>query len=247
MTRPGPRLLAASAAGWLTMGVPAGLGMATVLPVARMARPLDPHRELPHRVANAVWGRAAFLAPWWSLTVVGRHHVPSPGPCLLCANHQSFMDVPAMHGLGLSFKWVMDHRFARVPLLARWIRAAGYVTVDPADPRSSRAMLDAVAAWLDRGLSVALFPEGTRSRDGAVGAFLRGPFRVAHDTGAPVVPVAIRGTREVLPPDRWTSERPPPWSIRLRVMEPLWPGRTPGDLRRGCRAAVIRGLAELDR
>jgi 1-acyl-sn-glycerol-3-phosphate acyltransferase len=211
-----------SAAAWAAVAGTAAVGIGAVLPPYLVAHRLDPHRALPHRVTNLLWGRAVLgLGPWWDVQVRGRRHLPTTGACLLCANHQSFVDVLALHRLGIDFKWVLHHRFERVPVLASWMRWSGYVAVDPDDPVSARQMLAGVERWLGRGMPVALFPEGTRSADGQVAPLKRGPFRAAIAAGAPVIPVAIDGTRPVLPRDRWLAAEPPPWQIRVHVLPPL--------------------------
>jgi len=243
--RDGLRRASLTAGGWFVMGGSAAACIATVLPAWRLARAWDPDRAVPHRVANLAWGRVGFrVAPWWTVTVRGRERLPAGGAYLLCPNHQSFMDVPALHALGAPFKWVMDRRFFRVPGFAAWLRAAGYVGVDATDPVSVRAALDEVERWLRRGMPVALFPEGTRSRDGRLGRFRRGPFRVAHETGVPVVPVVIRGTRAILPPDRLSYETPPPWRVEVEVLPPVRAGahEKPAAMSRATRERLLEAL-----
>jgi 1-acyl-sn-glycerol-3-phosphate acyltransferase len=225
----------------------AGACIGATYPTLRLLRPLDRDRRLPHRMAGLVWGDVAFrAAPWWNLDVRGRENLPTDGPYLLCPNHQSFMDVPALYGLGASFKWVLDRRFMRVPVFAAWMRACGYVAVDPTDPSSVRRMLEEMERWLRRGMPVAVFPEGTRSRDGRVGPMRRGPFRVAMAVDAPVVPVVIRGTREILPKKRLTCETTPPWDVHVNVLPPLAPSdfASPLQLSKACRRALVSGLAD---
>ncbi len=237
--------LAWSTGGWLTMAGLAGACIGTTYPAFRLLRPLDRDRNLPHRTAGKAWGTVAFrAAPWWSVQVRGREHLPRSGAYLLCPNHQSFMDVPAIYALDTSFKWVLDRRFMRVPVFAAWMKAAGYVAVDPTDPTSVRRMLEDVEAWLGREMPVAVFPEGTRSRDGRVGPLRRGPFRVAAAVGAPVVPVAIRGTREILPPKRLLCETAPPWPVEVEVLPALDPAAfaSPLALSKACRRALVAAL-----
>ncbi len=238
----------ATAAAWTTVAGTAALGIGAVLPPYLALHRLDPDRTLPHRVTNLLWGRGALgLAPWWRVRIRGRRHLPVDRAFLLCANHQSIVDVLALHRLGIDFKWVLHQRFERVPVFASWMRWSGYVGVDPEDPVSGRRMLAAVEGWLRRGMPVALFPEGTRSADGRVGPMKRGPFRAALAAGAPVVPVAVDGTRAVLPRDRWWAAEPAPWSIQVRVLPPLESdrGTRAPRLARACGDALRAALADM--
>ncbi len=246
MSRSDLRRWGASAAAWATVSGVAVAGIGALLPPYLLFGRLDPDRRVPHRVTNLLWGRLALgLPPWWAVEVRGLENLPRRGAYLLCANHQSMLDVLALHALGVDFKWVLHARFGRIPGFAAWIRSSGYVSVDPADPISARHMLDEVVDWLDRGVPVALFPEGTRSRDGEVAPMKRGPFRAALRSRCPVVPVAVDGTLEILPRGRWTAPSPPPWRIRVQVLRPITPAadiRAPA-LARECRTALAVALA----
>jgi len=157
------------------------------------------------------------------------------------------VDVLALHALRLDFKWVLDGRFVRIPGFGAWMRSSGYVTVDSSDPVSGREMLERVVGWLGRGIPVAVFPEGTRSLDGEVAPFKRGAFRAALRAEVPVVPVAIEGTRTVLPKHHLVAEVPPPWAIRVSILPPLEAGedvRAP-SLARACRSAIAGEIERL--
>lgn len=239
--------LGASAGAWAALGGITATGIGAVMPAYRVLRRFDPDRLFPHRLTNLLWGGLLLsLPPWWSVRVRGLANLPTDGPFLLCANHQSFVDVLALHALRVDFKWVLHGRFERIPGFGAWIRNSGYVAVDPTDPVSGRRMLDLVGAWFERGVPVALFPEGTRSEDGVVAPFKRGPFRAAIRAGVPVVPVAVDGTRPILPKHRCVAQAPPPWSIRVSVLPPLWAhaGERAPSMARACRAALVD---ELDR
>lgn len=234
-------LVAATAAGMALLALPLRL----VAPPS-----IDPTRRVFDACSRVVWGRLPFwLNPFWSLEVRGAERLRGPGPFLLVPNHQSLVDVLAVQGLPLQVKWVTSGRFFRVPVLAFFMRTTGYIGVDPQDMASVRRMMREVCGWLTRGVSVALFPEGTRSPDGEVGPFQTGPFRIALETGATVVPVAIDGTREALPKGSWLPLGRAPWRIRVRILEPIpassYRGLSSGALARRVQASVVEGLGEL--
>lgn len=133
---------------------------------------------------------------WFRLGREGREHIPAEGPVLLAANHRSFLD-PFV--LGMMTRRPL-HYVAKKELFERrwqaWIlNALGAFPVDRG--ASDGDMLDTARAILDRGDCVLIFPEGTRIRSGGLGTPRRGVARLALESGAPVVPLAVLGTEDV--------------------------------------------------
>jgi 1-acyl-sn-glycerol-3-phosphate acyltransferase len=87
----------------------------------------------------------------------------------------------------------------RIPVWGRGLRAAEFIEVDRSDKQRARASIEEAERLLRDGVSIYLAPEGTRSRDGRIGPLKKGGFHLALDTGAPIVPIAIRGTIAILP------------------------------------------------
>jgi len=196
------------------------LGMAAVLLVPRR---LDPDRRIPHRVGTFFWGRLVWaLNPYWKLEIEGAERLREGGPYLLCANHQSLLDVLVVMALGSDFKWVSGLRFFKIPLFSRYMRATGYIAADLANPFGGGAVLEECGRWLDSGVSVGMFPEGTRSPNGRVGSFKPGAFRVALDRKVKVLPLVIDGSRDALPRGSWTWLGDSPYkAFRVKVLEPI--------------------------
>lgn len=215
------------------------------MPVILLApRWLDPERRLPHRIGEFFWGRLVWmLNPFWKLEVEGAERIGRGGPYLVCTNHQSLLDVLVVMSLGGDFKWVSGLRFFKIPMLAVYMRLTGYIAADLKNPFSARGVLQECGDWLDRGVSVGMFPEGTRSPDGQVGNFKPGAFRVAVEKDLPVLPVAIDGTRDILPKGGATYLGDSPFkTIRVRVMDPIsldgLPDRSAVALSRACRDSI---------
>ena len=174
------------------------------MPTLLVPKRFDPARSLPHRVGVFWWGVMVWaLNPFWRLEVEGAERLDEGGPYLVCSNHQSMMDVLVLMGLRSNFKWVSGVRFFKIPMLAVYMRLAGYIAADLKNPFSARGILDECGAWIDQGVSVGLFPEGTRSATGKLGSFKAGAFRVAVEKDVPVLPVVIDGTAEILPKGTW--------------------------------------------
>lgn len=135
---------------------------------------------------------------WFRLRCHGGEHVPDSGPVLIVANHASFLD-PVVVGLGVR-RWVhfvARSSLARFEPMGWWMRHMETILIDR-DAPSKQVLRDLVAA-LEGGRCVCLFPEGTRSADGSVGAFRGGVEFLARKTGSAVVPAGIEGTGRAFP------------------------------------------------
>jgi len=212
--------------------------MAFWVSVARVATALTraPHASL--WLARRVWapGQVATAIAW--VRVSGVDRVDWSRPCLLVANHQSWIDIPVLfRSVPAPLRFLAKQELARVPFLGGYIRSMGMVFVDRRDPRRAKASVDRVAASLREGAAIVSFPEGTRSADGRVGRFKSGAFDAVLAAGVDVVPVGIVGAGRVLPRDGF---RVRPGRIEVRFGAPI-PTR---DLERSDRAELARRAEE---
>jgi 1-acyl-sn-glycerol-3-phosphate acyltransferase len=138
---------------------------------------------------------------------------------MLVSNHVSLADAAVLLGaLPFDFRFVANSVFARYPLLGPVIRAASANIVDRDSWRSRANSGEAMVSALSSGHSLLVFPEGTTADDGVMLPFRSGAFRAAARTGRPVVPIALRGTRHLLPPNTfWLADVP----IEIEVLAPL--------------------------
>ena len=145
----------------------------------------------------------------------GLERVEGIGPCVFVANHQSWLDILALLVLlPGSVRFVAKKELGRVPLFGPAMRASGHIEVDRRDLRSAVSAYEAAGRVIRNGFSALVFPEGTRSRDGRLLPFKKGPFVLAIVAQVPVVPVVILGSHEALPRG---SVRPRPVPITVRV------------------------------
>jgi 1-acyl-sn-glycerol-3-phosphate acyltransferase len=139
-----------------------------------------------------------LLQVWLRLGVEGRHHVPDDGPVLVASTHQSHADSIA---LGVAIRrpvhFLGDLRLTRWPVLGPQLPKLGMVPLRRGEADASA--LDVLRDLLVGGACVAVYPEGSRSRDGRVHRLRSGVARLAADTGAPVVPAAVAGIYDVWP------------------------------------------------
>jgi 1-acyl-sn-glycerol-3-phosphate acyltransferase len=116
------------------------------------------------------------------------------------SNHQSHLDIPVLYATlpSPSIRMLAKTELFRIPLWGRGLRAAEFIEVDRANHARAMASIEQAARLLREGVSIYLAPEGTRSIDGRIGRLKKGGLHLAIATGAPIIPVAIRGTIDIL-------------------------------------------------
>lgn len=191
------------------------------------------------------WARGLLRTAGVQVRVEGLEHLDPDRSYVFMSNHQSHFDVLALlHALPFDLRAVTKQELARVPLFGWALAAAGFIFVDRSNRDRAIASLARAGEVLRSGRSILVFAEGTRSPDGALLPFKKGGFMMALGAGAPVVPVAVAGSRDVLAKH---SLRLRPGPIRVRVMPPIeTAGRGSGDrdrLMTEVRRAIERGLA----
>lgn len=197
-------------------------------------------------LARVVWGPGLLALAGARFTVRGGEHVDAGRAQLFVANHQSWLDVPALFtALDVPLHFLAKSELAAVPFLGWYIRAMGMVFVERSARRRATASVARAGELLAAGRSLVSFPEGTRSRDGRLGQFKSGAFGAALAAGVPVVPVAIVGSGAVLPAGGF---RVRPGAIEVRLGAPIDPSPfAPGDragLARACEEAIRRLAGE---
>ncbi len=146
------------------------------------------------------WARSVLFVSRVKVTVEGLDHIDPCGTYVYMANHQSMYDILALLGyLPVQFRWLAKAELFRIPLFGYAMARVGYISIDRSNRRSALNSLKAASQKIARGVSVVIFPEGTRSTDGKVEPFKVGGFYLAIHSGEPIVPVVIYGTRHVLP------------------------------------------------
>jgi len=158
-------------------------------------------------------GAVLRFARWWSrvllwtagvrLTVRMAAPLDPRQPYVFMANHQSTVDIWALFiAVPVDIRFIAKKQLGWIPLFG-WAMAAGrFIFLDRKNQAAAFRSIDLACERIRAGSSVAIFPEGTRSRDGMLGPFKKGGVRLAMAAGVPVVPIAIRGAGEVMPPGR---------------------------------------------
>ncbi len=139
---------------------------------------------------------------------------------VIMSNHNSMFDITSMYYLPLNFRWVTKREVMKTPFFGQLIFMHGDIMINRG--RAAQAMeqmLREGKMWLDRGVSVTVFPEGTRSKTGEMGRFKVGGFMMAKELGATILPVVMDGTNRVVKPKSFLFN----WRDRVtvQVMEPI--------------------------
>jgi 1-acyl-sn-glycerol-3-phosphate acyltransferase len=174
----------------------------------------------------------------------GRENIPGR-PCIFMANHVSNLDPPILFPL-LPFRtaFFLKRSLMKIPILGLGMRLADFIPVDR-DGRleSARQSVQVATRVLASGVNVSTFPEGTRSRSGRLLPFKKGPFFLAMESGAPVIPISIWGSEHMMTKG---SLRIKPGTAHLTFHPPVYPEQfsTREELTFAVRAAITSGLPQ---
>lgn len=180
-------------------------------PIGILAWPFRRDGEVGFAVTR-IWSRAILGVAGVSVRTVIQAPLPA-GPVVFVSNHVSALDIPILFAaLPRSFRIVYKSSLVYVPLMGLFLAAARNVSIDRSRAFSAKRSLAAAARRIHNGVSVALFPEGTRSGDAPMGSFKRGSFKIAVQAEVPVVPVSLLGLRRVVSQGRIT-----PGEVRVMI------------------------------
>lgn len=187
---------------------------------------VDRSGDSTHRIV-AAWARLCLRSVGVRVEREGVEHLP-PGPVVLAANHASGVDIPILYAsLPASFRFVHKRSLFLLPIVGQILLFGGHIGIDRSRAFRARRSLERAARRVRGGTSVLVFPEGTRSRDGSVGAFKRGSFKLAIEAGVPVVPVSLSGVRRIIPAGALSLR---PGCVRVVVHAPVrTEGRSPAE------------------
>jgi 1-acyl-sn-glycerol-3-phosphate acyltransferase len=185
-------------------------------------------------------------------TVIGMENVPGSGAAILASNHLSIIDsvyLPLMIDRPVVFPAKAEYFSAKGPvgrLWAAYLRSTNQLRMDREGARAAQATLDAALDLLRGGELFGFYPEGTRSPDGRLYRGRSGIGWLALNSGAPVIPVAMIGTRKMLPPGTWL---PRPGRLEIRIGKPMefghLAGEPPARARRTVADEVMRAIRDL--
>ena len=175
------------------------------------------------------WARSGLWLSLCRVKVSGReHYKPERAPYVVMANHQGAFDILLMYGcLNIPFRWVMKKSLRKVPVLGAACAAAGFIFLDRGSAASIKNSIREAQKDLGKGVSVFIFPEGSRSTTGRVNAFKRGGFIMAQALNVPVLPVVINGSYSTLPRTQ-KIPIPHPRTLHLQILPEISPEQFAG-------------------
>lgn len=233
---------------WLLLAVLVLVWLPLLALIYVATAPFDPGRYTVGRWFRRAAMVAVAINPLWHFRTSGVRIRDPRRPYIAVSNHESYADIFLLSHLPWEMKWLSKEEVFRIPIMGWMMRMAGDIAVRRGDVRSRAEALEGIRDRLAKKVSVMVMPEGTRSRTDDLLPFRDGAFRVAVETGTPILPIAVAGTRHAMAKGSFSFNRA---RAEARVLEPIeTAGLTLADvpaLRDDVRERIIRTRAELRR
>lgn len=192
-----------------------------------------------------IWSRFTCYIFLMRVKVTGRENIDKNTSYVFVANHQGAYDIWAIFGfLNHNFKWLMKKSLEKIAFIGWACKSAGQVFVDDSSIGGIKETISEAEDALKHGMSLVIFPEGSRSWDGKMIPFKRGAFMLAGEFKLPVVPVTIDGSFKAMPRSTYNMT---PTTIRLTIHKPIYPGERGFNtklLMAQCREAINSALPD---
>ncbi|MBE6218756.1 MAG: 1-acyl-sn-glycerol-3-phosphate acyltransferase [Rikenellaceae bacterium] len=161
--------------------------------------PFDRKRVVVHTLSKWITDTIFGLPLFMKREVIGLENIDPKKAYVMTLNHNSMADIITIYNLPLVFKWVSKKEVYRIPIVGRLLYAHGDIVINRASAKEAMQLVhERGKEWLAKGASVAIFPEGTRSKDGEIHNFKAGAFLLAKDAGAPILPIVLNNTNKMM-------------------------------------------------
>ncbi|MFR4235680.1 MAG: lysophospholipid acyltransferase family protein [Alistipes onderdonkii] len=160
--------------------------------------PFDKGRRVVHELSRILVRTFFAIPPRWRQRVEGLEHVDRKKSYVIVLNHNTVIDIPTLYYIPLNFRWVSKREVFKTPFFGQYLILHGDICINRG--RASEALEQMVRdgkLWISRGASVAVFPEGTRSKDGEIHRFKAGAFTLAREAGVEILPVVLTAPRRL--------------------------------------------------
>jgi len=158
-----------------------------------------------------------WLAPGWKIKVEGAKNYDKRKPYVMICNHQGMFDIPLIYAIHPNTRWVAKRELLKMPFVGHALLIHGDILIRRGEAASARHMLKKAKAELEKGVSVTIFPEGTRLKSGKMNKFREGAFMLAKMAGVEILPVVLDGTANAM--NGWKLRRP--HTFQLKVLPPI--------------------------
>ncbi len=201
------------------------------------------NENFTHNLAK-IWAKSILFASRIRVTVTGYSNIDPGRSYIYMSNHQSNFDIPVLLAyLDTQFRYLAKAELFKIPIFGYAMKRAGYISIDRSNRKSAFESLKEAAKKIRNGVSVLIFPEGTRSRDGNIRPFKKGGFALAVDSGVPVVPIVIHGTWSIMSKK---GIRIKPGNVVIEILKPIetsdYTRKTRDDLMEKVSQAICRSF-----
>ena len=199
--------------------------------------------DVTHKVGR-IWAKCILALSNIRVIVKGLSNLKPGRSYIYMPNHISNFDIPVLQAyLPVQFRWLAKAELYKIPIFGYAMKRAGYISIDRSDRKSAIESLNKAAKIIRNGVSVIIFPEGTRSRTNNVQPFKKGGFFLAVDSGVPIVPIIIHGTKQIMAKNQISIK---PGNVTLEIAKPInssdYTRKTKGDLMEKVKDIILKSL-----
>jgi 1-acyl-sn-glycerol-3-phosphate acyltransferase len=189
-------------------------------PLSIILSPFDKTQKLTSKIMLKMGASLIQVMPEWKVKVFGTELYDGKDARVFVCNHQSFLDMPLQASLPYNFKWVSKVELFSVPIMGWFMRLTKQLSINRGKS-SAKDLLNQAIPLLENGISISIFPEGTRTRNKELLPFKKGAFLLAKEAGVKIQPMVIDGTFNLNQPDDWRFNDK--GEIQLHILESIDP------------------------
>lgn len=188
---------------WIFFGIITLATCLSIFIVTLLVFPFDRKRKLAH--SQGFWWADLLIGlnPFWSLEISGLENIDPHKTYVIISNHQSMADILMLYKTHMQFKWVAKDSLFRIPVFGWSLSCIKYIKLARGEYSSIKEVYQQAGDWLNKGISVLFFPEGTRSTTNQMNPFKNGAFKLAIREQKPILPIYIAGTKDLIPRGSW--------------------------------------------
>lgn len=188
---------------WVTGSVITMLMFVSLLFFAIILYPFDEMRKMAQFHAFLWSDLLIALNPYWDIKITGLNNIDKTKTYVVVANHQSITDIILLYQTKMQFKWIANEYLFKLPIIGLAMLITKHVKLRKGKLESIKKAYQEASSWLKRGMSIMLFPEGTRSNGYGLQEFQNGAFKLAIKERVPILPISIKGTSNAMPRGSW--------------------------------------------
>jgi len=207
--------------------------------IALITALIEPGGRL-YNIVGKVWSNSILWISGVKVEFIGQEHLRPNESYIYVSNHVSLFDIPVvMKAIPGQLRIVFKKELAKIPIFGWQLKLGPYILIDRQNPGKAMQSLNQAIEKIKRGVSVLLFAEGTRSKDGSIQSFKRGAFTLATRSGKKIVPVTIKGTYEILPKKKFNIKS---GKVKLIIDKPI---EHDGNTEKSSEVALMNEVREI--